>query len=84
MPHNDYNDPELDFPRIEVRVVKTDDDAFHIQAWKWIAAGQREPRPLINGKQAGSFEDIRRLIGGLSSEQGIEISPDDVVLPDVE
>jgi len=35
VPHNDYYNPELDFP-FEVRVVKTDDDAFHVQVWKWI------------------------------------------------
>jgi hypothetical protein len=84
MPHNDYTDPELSFPRLEVRVVKTDDDAFHVQVWKWTKAGEREPHPLVNGKRAGSFADVRAFLIEMSEEQNIDISPDDVVWPDIE
>jgi hypothetical protein len=84
MPHNDYNDPELSFPRLEIRVVKTDDDAFHVQVWKWIRAGHREPKPLVNGKQAGSYADEREFLRQTGEKEGIDISPDDVVWPDAE
>jgi hypothetical protein len=84
VPHNDYNDPELSFPRLDIRIVKTNDDAFHIQVWKWLGPGQREPRPLVNGKRAGSFADVREFIGEISKDQNIEISPDDVQWPDTE
>lgn len=84
MPHNDYSDPELSFPRLEVRVVKTDDDAFHVQVWKWLRAGEREEKPLINGKKAGSFADVGEFLRKLQDEQKINISPDDVVWPDEE
>ena len=84
MPHNDYDDPELNFPRLQVRVVKTDDDAFHVQVWKWTRPGQREPRPLFNGKRAGSFADVTEFIGAIGEEQKIDISPDDVEWPDRE
>ena len=81
MPHNDYSDPELRFPRLEVRVVKTDGDAFHVQVWKWIKPGMREPRPVINRKQAGSYADVTEVIRQLSEEHKIEIDPDDVEWP---
>lgn len=84
MPHNDYNDPELPFPRLEVRVVKTDDDAFHVQVWKWTGPGEREAKPLVNGKRAGSNADISAFLGQIGAEQGIDISPDDVEWPDQE
>jgi hypothetical protein len=82
VPHNDYNDPELHFPRLEVRVVKTDDDAFHFQVWKWLKAGERETRPLANAKLAGSFADIRVLVQELSEEHNIEVDPDDFEWPE--
>ena len=85
MPHNDYNDPELEFPRIEVRVVKTDDDAFHVQAWKWVGPGQRDPEPVVKpGKRAGSVADVRQLLIELSKKHDIDIGADDVVWPDEE
>ena len=84
MPRNDYSDPELRFPRLEVRVVKRDEDAFHFQVWKWLSPGVREPRPLINGNRAGSYADIRELLQQLIAEHRIDISPDDVDWPDVD
>jgi hypothetical protein len=84
MPHNDYDDPELSIPRLEIRVVKTDDDAFHVQVWKSIRAGQREAKPLWNGKRAGSSADVGEFIKRLAAKEAIDISPDDVERPDAE
>jgi len=77
VPHNDYTDPELPFPHLEIRVVKTDNDAFHFQVWKWLEAGVREPKPLANEKHAGSFADIKEMVARLSEEHKIKVDPDD-------
>jgi hypothetical protein len=82
MPHNDYFDPELRFPRLEVRCVRTDNDAFHLQVWKWTKAAERESRPLFNGKRAGSFADIQELVRQLSKKHNIQVDADDWEWPD--
>jgi hypothetical protein len=84
MPRTDYSDPEISFPRLDIRAIKTDDDAFHVQAWKWTKPGQREPKPLFNGKRAGSYADVTEFLTQIGKEQGIDISPDDVEWVNVE
>ncbi len=79
MPHNDYTDPELRFPRLEARIQKVADDAFHIQIWRWEAPGERGP-PLVNRRRAGSYEDAKEIIREYGAEHGIEVEPDDITV----
>jgi hypothetical protein len=43
MPHNDYNDPELEYPRLEARIqeIESEPDAYWLQVWLWEKAGVR-------------------------------------------
>ena len=77
MPHNDYNDPELDYPRLEARIQKTDNDAYWIQIWLWKEPGKREI--LFNRKRAGSYPDALEIIKAAARETNADFDVDDIV-----
>lgn len=86
MPKTDYADPEVEFPRLEVRAQRTDPDAFWIQVWVWDKPGDGrggERRQIMNGKQVGSVKDIRTLAYGCAAEQGVECGPNDITIDGV-
>jgi hypothetical protein len=79
VPHNDYTDTELEFPRLEARIQKVADDAFWITIWLWEKAGDERKR-IENGKRAGSFEDAKEIIQQRADELGVIIEPDDITV----
>ena len=81
MPKTDYSDPEIQFPRLQAVVSKTDPDAFWIRLWLWSAPDDgsgNSRQQIMNGKRAGSFADIREMIYAKAEELGVYISPDDI------
>ena len=81
MPKTDYSDPEIIFPRLEVRAHKTDPDAFWMQIWVWDRPGDGrsgERRQIVNNKQAGSLADIRQLAYSCAADQKVDCGPDDI------
>jgi hypothetical protein len=86
MPKTDYSDPEVEFPRLEARVHKTDPDAFWIQLWIWDRPGDGrsgERREVMNGKRAGSFVDITEMVWGYAREHHVDVCPDDITIDGV-
>jgi hypothetical protein len=83
MPKTDYADPEIEFPRLEARIHKTDDDAFWITIWQWDGPGDgggSERRQIINRKQAGSYADMPEVVYGIAHELNVFIGPDDITI----
>ena len=78
MPHNDYNDPELDYPRLEARIQKTDGDAYWIQIWLWKEPGKREI--VLNRKRAGSYPDALEIIKVAARETNADFGVDDIIV----
>jgi len=84
MPKTDYSDPEIEFPRLQARVQKTDEDAFWLQIWLWERPGdERNRREIVNGKRAGSFADISQMIYGCADEYGVIVCADDITVDGV-
>lgn len=67
MPLVDYNDPEYDFPRLQVRLQFVEADAYWIKIWLWNAAGDG-PHLLMNGKRAGRDRDAHEVIREIYGE----------------
>jgi hypothetical protein len=85
MPKTDYTDQEISFPRLEARVHKTDDDAFHMRIWIWDRPGDGssgERREIMNGKRAGSYADITDMIYACAREHSVAVGPDDITIDD--
>jgi hypothetical protein len=72
MPANDYNDPELEFPRLQARIQRLAADSFWLQVWAREKAGA-ERRALVNGKRAGSREDAHEIIREIAQREGLPI-----------
>ena len=70
MPANDYNDPELKFPRLQARIQKLAADSFWIQIWIREKPGEAR-RELVNGKRAGSREDAHEIIREVAHREGL-------------
>jgi hypothetical protein len=68
MPHHDYNDPELVFPRLEARIqqIENEPDAYWLQVWLWEKSGVK--REVFNRKRAGTWRDAHEIIKALSRE----------------
>ncbi|MGO9022998.1 MAG: hypothetical protein ACLQIQ_01610 [Beijerinckiaceae bacterium] len=83
MPKTDYSSPETQFPRLQARVQKTDDDAFWMQIWLWEKAGdERERCEIVNGKRAGSYAGITEMIYDCARAYGVIVEPDDIAIND--
>lgn len=76
MPHTDYNDPEIVFPRLEARIQHVETDAYWLQIWLWEKPGVR--REVFNRKRAGSWRDAQKIIEEHSREYGAEVGADDI------
>lgn len=79
MPHNDYNDPEIPFPRLEARIQKVEDDAYWITIWLWEKPGT-DGRKLLNRKRAGSYADAQEVIQDCARQYGAIAEPDDIIV----
>jgi hypothetical protein len=79
VPHNDYSDPELTFPRLEARVQKVEADAYWIQIWLWKEPGENRIE-ILNRKRAGSYEDAKQIILEAGAQYGVMVGPDDIVV----
>jgi hypothetical protein len=83
MPKTDYSDPETEFPRLQARIQKTEEDAFWIQIWLWEKAGDEgNRREIMNGKRAGSFADITEMVYESARELDVIVEPDDIIVND--
>jgi hypothetical protein len=78
MPHNDYNDPELVFPRLEARIqeIEGEPDAYWLQVWLWEKPGVRQE--VFNRKRAGTWRDSHEIIKELSRKYDVEVGNDDI------
>jgi hypothetical protein len=79
MPHINYNDPEYEYPRLEVRLQLTEPDAFWIKIWLWKQAGDG-PHLLLNRKRAGNARDAHLIIEEYTAKYGAECGSDDIVV----
>lgn len=79
MPHIDYNDPEYNFPRLEVRLQLVEADAYWLKIWLWKKAGDG-PHLLLNSKRAGSARDAHELIEQYEHMHSAECGPDDIIV----
>jgi hypothetical protein len=58
MPATDYTDPEIEFPRLRVRLQKLYEDTYHLTIWLWQRAGDESNRSrIMNQKWSGSYLD---------------------------
>ena len=79
MPKNDYNDPELTFPRLEARIQLLDNETYWLQVWFWEQPGG--PRHEVrNGKRAGNANDAHEHLRKLMALTGARIGPDDITV----
>jgi hypothetical protein len=78
MPHTDYTDPEIAFPRLEARIqhVENEADAYWLQIWLWEKPGVR--REVFNRKRAGSWRDAHEIIKEQSRKYDAEVGEDDI------
>lgn len=77
MPMNDYDDPELRFPRLQVRIQRMDEESHWLHIWLWKKVGG--PREQIfNGKRAGNWRDAHIFIEEIAKQQKADIGPDDI------
>jgi len=78
MPLNDYNDPELEFPRLQARIQKLTADSFWLQIWVREKPGE-DRRQIMNGKRTGSREDAHEIIREYAEREGLpRPGPDDI------
>jgi hypothetical protein len=47
MPQIDHTDPEITFPRLEVRIQQIDADAYWLQIWSATCTGERQARWVV-------------------------------------
>jgi hypothetical protein len=78
MPHNDYNDPELEYPRLEARIqeIENEPDAYWLQVWLWEKAGVRWE--VFNRKRSGTWHGSHEIIKELSRKYDAEVGNDDI------
>jgi len=78
MPHTDYTDPEIEYPRLEARIQKIENepDAYWLQVWLWSAPGERQE--VFNRKRAGTYHDAHEIIGELSWKHHAVVGEDDI------
>jgi hypothetical protein len=74
---NDYDDPELSFPRLQVRIQRMDGEAHWLHIWIWDQVGGPR-RQLFNSKRAGSWRDAHEYIELVAKENNAAVGPDDI------
>ena len=77
MPHTDYTDPGITFPRLEARIQKLENDAYYITIWLIEKPGE-ERRRIVNGKRAGTYLDAHEIIRDCARQYGAEVGEDDI------
>jgi hypothetical protein len=81
MPMNDYNDPELTFPRLEARIRLLDGETYWLQVWFWEKPGG--PRQVVtNGKRAGNDRDAHEYLRKVRALTSARCDPDDITVED--
>lgn len=86
MPKTGYADPEIEFPSLQARAHRTDEDAFWLQIWVWDRPGDGrggERREIVNGKRAGALADIRQMIYDCADQHSVHVDPDDITIDEV-
>jgi hypothetical protein len=79
MPMNDYDDPELTFPRLEARIRLLDSETYWLQVWFHKEPGA--PREVMtNGKRAGNAWDAHEHLRKLKALTGARCDPDDITV----
>jgi hypothetical protein len=83
MPKNDYDDPELTFPRLEARIRVLDSETYWLQVWYHREPGA--PREVeTNRKRAGNVWDAHQYLLKLRALTGARCDPDDITVEDAE
>ena len=79
MPATDYTDPEIPFPRLQVRLQTLNKDTFHLTIWLWKAPGDERNRTrLMNQKWFGTFHDAHEYIKEFAKKHDADVGPDDI------
>jgi hypothetical protein len=83
MPHTDYNDPEVEFPRLEARIQKIDEESYWLTIWLWESVGIRREKTVFNRKQAGSWKDAQQIIDEASTHFQAHVNEGDIGVGDI-
>jgi hypothetical protein len=79
MPLNDYNDPELTFPRLQARIQLIDNESYWLHVWLWDKPGGPR-KELMNGKRAGNANDAHEYLRKFAAFNSARIGPDDIAV----
>ncbi|MCK1384243.1 hypothetical protein [Bradyrhizobium sp. 21] len=77
MPKNDYNDPELTFPRLQVQMYTVDGTTQLVDIWLWKKPGT-ERLQIAKGQRGGTVEEAHQLIEEFKIKYAAECDPDDI------
>ncbi|UUO27438.1 MULTISPECIES: hypothetical protein [Bradyrhizobium] len=77
MPKTDYDDPEIPFPRLQVRIQRMDGNSHWLHVWIWDQVGGPR-RVLFNGKRDGSWRDAHEKIEELAAANNADVGADDI------
>jgi hypothetical protein len=81
MPANDYDDPELTFPRLQARIQLLEGGTYWLHVWQWEQPGSPR-KELMNGKRAGNAWDAHEHLRKLKTLTSARCDPDDITVED--
>jgi hypothetical protein len=79
MPPTDYDDPEIQFPRLQARIQLLDDETFWLHVWLWPQVGGPR-KELLNRKRAGNANDAHEYLKAFAEMNDAFISSDDIMV----
>jgi hypothetical protein len=74
---NDYTDPKLRFPRLEVQIWTIKNEVYFVDVWLRHRPGNFRHRVMTN-EQAGSFEEAQKLVRKCAAQYHAFVDPDDI------
>ena len=77
MPKNDYSDPELTFPRLQVKMYTIDGTTQLVDIWLWKKPGA-ERLQLTKAQRGGTIEETHGLIDEFKIKHGAQCDADDI------
>ncbi|MCU1326425.1 MAG: hypothetical protein JWN34_1795 [Bryobacterales bacterium] len=77
MPATDYSDPEIAFPRLQVRIFTIDGQTQFVDVWLWKKAGEQRLQ-ITKAQAAGSMEQAHQLIDQFKLKYSAVCDADDI------